>query len=71
MIFVCQTPDSGIFFDTDSALDATPKLGPSNEDMPKLRWFRTMIPVDKGLQHVWALDSLGTVISSELLGPKC
>ncbi|KAG8947030.1 hypothetical protein FRC04_011210 [Tulasnella sp. 424] len=50
------TPDLGIFFDTDSAVSATPTVS-SSEQTPKLGWYRTMLSVDKATHHVWALDS--------------
>ncbi|KAG9042556.1 hypothetical protein FS837_010698 [Tulasnella sp. UAMH 9824] len=50
------TPDLGIFFDTESAISATPTIS-STEPTPKLGWYRTMLAVDKASPHVWALES--------------
>ncbi|KIO33473.1 hypothetical protein M407DRAFT_17729 [Tulasnella calospora MUT 4182] len=50
------TPDLGFFFDTESAISATPTIS-SSEPTPKLGWYRTMLAVDKASPHVWALES--------------
>ncbi|KAG8905373.1 hypothetical protein FRB99_009042 [Tulasnella sp. 403] len=50
------TPECGIFYDTESANGTSVKVEGENSDLD-LKWFRTMVCLEKATPHLWGLDS--------------
>ncbi|KDQ13011.1 hypothetical protein BOTBODRAFT_56326 [Botryobasidium botryosum FD-172 SS1] len=51
------TPDLGITFDLGSTICARPETG-HNDTAEPLKWFRTLVELQRALAHPWAAQSL-------------